>query len=119
MKVAPTQLPYSNLDWTDTVRGKEYLSILNILEKRPIVAWFDHRRKRGIRLLVRLSNTFYEKDLSRNEWGIVSDDGRHSSSSKVLTLQEALTSLPLGAEWKMCEFQTQIEYHQAVLEYLQ
>lgn len=114
-----SELPVTFTRWTDEINGKEYESILSQLESRPVIAWFDIRRKRGVRLLVRLTNIFYNLDNSRNEWSIVSNDGISCSGRKILTLKEALSLLPPSPEWLLCEFETNIEYHRAVLSYFQ
>ena len=112
-------MPVTDLKWTEAVQGKEYASILGLVESRPIVAWFDRKHKRGVRLLVRLNNTFYESEKAKDEWGILSDDGRLCTAEN-RTLQDALRVLTLSGEnWKMCEFKTSAEYHQAVLDYIQ
>jgi hypothetical protein len=110
--------PDTDLKWTKAVNGEDYQSVSDLVTRRPIIAWFRRGCAKDVLLLVKLDDGLFPTAQKKNEWCISRSDGRMCFFGKC-KLQRALDRmLSFSTEWKTCEFETEIQYHQAVLEYL-
>ncbi len=109
-------IPKTDLCWTNEVQSKGFDEILDEVQSRPIVAWFSSN-SRCVQQLHKVTARWGD-----NRWMVMGHDydgEREVPVTHIPTeLRKALRYLTKENGWTMCEFNSGIEFHQAVINYL-
>jgi len=109
-------IPKAGSVWVNKVKLASGKDRLDLVWKRPIVAWFS-TKKIAIRRLIKLSGR-----LGNDLWMIQGRDDEAGQDLDVTvaptTLDKALRDLTQENGWVLCEFGNEIEFYAAALAYL-
>lgn len=110
-------IPKTDLCWTNKVQSiKDFNEILKEVQNRPIVAWF-HSEKHCVQQLHKVTARWGD-----NYWMVMGRNYDKEIEEPVTLspteLHRALRYLTKKNGWTMCEFNSGIEFHKAVINYL-
>src|SRR3989344_6432528 len=102
-------IPQNGSKWVEAIRSTPKANRLDLIWKRPIIAWFA-KNKKAIQRLIKLSGA-----CGSDAWMVQGRDDELGQDLDVTigatTLDAALRYLTLENGWGLCEFENEIEFY--------
>jgi hypothetical protein len=105
-------IPNTPIEWVPAVTGRSHAEILELIDQRPIVAWFSSREP-AVRLLQKV-----HARLGDDLWMITCPDGAKVCVEPT-QLAKALRYLTPENGWTLCEVTDAAAFFEEALAYLE
>jgi hypothetical protein len=102
--------------WVEAIRSTPIVNRLDLVQKRPIIVWFNETRKE-VRRLIKVTPRLGDDIWMIHGWNTL--DGCEGLSVELNNLDKVLRYLTPENGWVLCEFENEIEFYTEALRYLQ
>jgi hypothetical protein len=102
--------------WVEAIYSTPIADRHNLVQKRPIIVWFNENRN-VVRRLIKVTARLGDDIWMVHGWNTL--DGCEGLSVEPTNLDKALRYLTPENGWLLCEFKNEIEFYTEALRYLQ